>query len=531
MTTTATHHDHPRTPDDFDLLYDSVRDTFARTTAAGGPLFRTDVADDLFAIYLDALDPGERQVATCFTCRTFLRRYGHLVTVDDAGVQHPVMWFGEFDSEHRMGRPEARVALAAAVRRAQITGVHLTPDTVWGVPVAGGWTHITVTPDTALVHRGDRQSAHERAALVGENRGTLGRALAEFPRDLVARAVTMLDADALYRSEKVAGPARFLLALHDARTAATKGRARDNLLWRAAAVAPPGFANPRSAMVGTLLEDLASGMGQDAVARRFAAKMHPLSYQRPTAAPSAGNIAAAEKLIADRGYERSLQRRYARLDEIQTLWRPAVPQQERPTGGVFGHLTPKGATRADAPEVDGGRVTWVKFAAQVLPGARQIEVYLSGRQGFYGMTTAVHDDAPPILQWDRDEARNPFAWYVYSSGSTPSQWGMPDGWALVDAVTTKPSQWGDRPSDHHGKSALFVLSAARDQQNNELALFPETLRSELHAIRSTIEAFSKAGRLEGAEDASANGIIPAASDRIRVTTDTGRVVYLIDRWD
>lgn len=50
-------------------------------------------------------------------------------------------------------------------------------------------------------------------------------------------------------------------------------------------------------MIGTLLDDIASGMSFDSVSRRFAEKMHPLQYQRPQAAPSAGNIAQAEKIV------------------------------------------------------------------------------------------------------------------------------------------------------------------------------------------------------------------------------------------
>jgi len=37
----------------------------------------------------------------------------------------------------------------------------------------------------------------------------------------------------------------------------------------------------------------------------------------------------------------------------------------------------------------------------VLPGAEAIEVYTEHREmPFIALTTAVHDDAPPILKWD-----------------------------------------------------------------------------------------------------------------------------------
>jgi len=82
---------------------------------------------------------------------------------------------------------------------------------------------------------------------------------------------------------------------------------------------------------------------------------------------------------------------------------------------------------------------------------------------------------------------------------------------------------------------IFILAGAKDSQNTSLALFPETLRSELHQVRSTIEAFSRAGKLEGQEKASACGIAlnkgSNGNARFRVRTKTGTVEYRLDRWD
>lgn len=91
-------------------------------------------------------------------------------------------------------------------------------------------------------------------------------------------------------------------------------------------------------MIGTLLKDVATGMDFATVSARFASKMHPLKYQRPQAAPRVGNIADAEKIVAQLGIARSLERRFARIDEIDTLWKyrpvPEVPDRVR----VFSRL-------------------------------------------------------------------------------------------------------------------------------------------------------------------------------------------------
>lgn len=155
---------------------------------------------------------------------------------------------------------------------------------------------------------------------------------------------------------------------------------------------------------------------------------------------------------------------------------------------------------------------------------------------FCALVTAVNPDAPPIIQWDREEARNPFSWYVYNGGSSPAMWNLPNGFVEVTAITLQPSMWGDEERfTHQGKSAIFVLSGARDARKPSAGLFPEILRGELHQIRATLEAYSRSSSISGGEEASANGLrIGENGDQalIRVTSVNGVAMhYRIDRWD
>ena len=149
--------------------------------------------------------------------------------------------------------------------------------------------------------------------------------------------------------------------------------------------------------------------------------------------------------------------------------------------------------------------------------------------------TAVFPDAPPLLQWAREDARNPVSWYLWNGGSAPEQWSLPrTGFVPVTGVTLKPSMWGGG-QEHQGKGVVFLLEGARESRTDAgLALFPSTLRSELHGIRATIEAFSRKGTPEGMESATACGVMAQenAWDHVfRVTTSMGTTLYKIDRWD
>lgn len=529
------HHHGNQDDAEYDAYLGRLKARFHNNTKGGTvPLFTVD-AGDLFSMYLSGFKPGQqRQYHNCSACRHFINRFGSLVTIDEFGRPHSALWA---DEDAPLFYKRAILKMDNAVRDSPITGVFLSSERTWGTPVTGPWRHFSVTPPATMLHRHAVLTAAQTMAEKREDFHNVARALGEFPLNVIDRALTLLRSDALYRAEKVIGPAQFLRDLHVARAAVKNGFARHNILWRAVATAPAGFCHPRSSMIGTLLEDLVAGMDFDEVSRRFKEKMHPLQYQRPQAAPTAGNIAAGEKLIAQMGLQASLHRRFARAEELRAFWTAPKPATPEP-GGIFGHLVPKNAARpAEMSAVNPTPITMEKFCRAVLPQAESLDIWVPGGPlTFIVFTTASDPDAPPLLQWDRPDRRNPFAWYLWNGGAPASQYGLAAGrYHRVTAIVSKPTMWDD-PDDHshQGKGAAFIIEGARETRTSAgLALFPETLRSELHGIRSTIEAFSKAGKLENPEEATACGLLVSGSAGVNVRVLQGSVTmaYHIERWD
>lgn len=513
---------------DYSGLLNGVRNSFAAATSSGERLFLTD-AEDLFDIYLDAL-PAERQEHTCHCCRRFIRTYGGLVSIADNGSLRPVLWASD-------GVPEfyafAFEALSARVKRSRIVSPFLTKDAVWGVSVTGQWPHPSITPNRSYVFGERSLSADQAMAAAKENYRTVITAINEFTPAMLDEALRVLSAGALARSEKFVSPVKWLRALHDR----PKGRNGENILWAAVASAPEGYCHPRAGMVGSLLEDIAAGMSFDAIKVRFDAKMAPLQYQRPQALPTAGNLKAAEALVAKMGLAPSLERRFARVDEVQAAWTPAIPSQKAAAaGGVFGHLQVKNAEEVASLRLPTVTITWDKFARTVLPTAQRLEMLVPSTGRFVALTTAVNSDAPPVLKWDRDDERNPVAWYVYPNGSPARQWGLTAGaWAKVSAITPFPNLWGTKPMPYVADGLILVLEGAEDVRSDAgNALFPECLRDDLHGIRATVEAYSHSAVLSGrgAELASGYDIRRAAADcRLRVFCNGAWSEFQIDRWD
>lgn len=270
-------------------------------------------------------------------------------------------------------------------------------------------------------------------------------------------------------------------------------------------------------------------------------KCTPCNYQRPQAAPSAGNIAQAEKILAQLNAAGALERRFARLDELNLLWKPLCSNAAATkSAGIFAHLLPK-AKSAKPVEIHAAKqtLTWEKFQRTVLPHAQKIELLVTANKASYGaLTTALNFDAPPILQWDNEQRRNPFDYFLYGSGSLPADWNLQAGYVAVSGICLGPEQWQEGFA-HHGKKVFLLLEGARDVSRKDKlgnALFPESLKSDFHPIRATIEAYSKQAKLHGYEQGSACGLLCHASSAtwevdLRVTSDLGMEYYRLDRWD
>lgn len=520
--------DLSREGDGYEHLLESIRKSFNEAVALEEPLFITNT-DDLYDIFLMGLPEEARQHYNCRACRDFVNRYGGLVTIDEFGVKHPIMWLKHIPDFFNTACTNVRLAIAAS----KVTGVFITSEKRLGMPKTGMWHHMAVYIPKSMIHNPRLFTAGQKMAEKKEDFKMLMNACTKYKTETVETAVNLLRTNSLYRSEKILGIAEWFLNLKQ-----HKGHHNfTNIVWKYVATAPAGFCHISSSMIGTLLDDIEAGMDFESVKRRFDEKMNPTKYQRPKAAPTAQNVARAEEIVAKLGIANSLKRRYAHLDELQKMWVPKV-EYNKPPYGVFGSVKTKERVNKPKPIVaDCGVMTWDKFQRTVLPNAKKIELMVNyGPDNYAALVTAVDPEAPPIIKWDTEENRNPFSWYLYSNGSYPTDWNLKRGaYTEVTGVVLQPNLW--QPGyEHQGKGVFFILKGCKDTNNRTSALFPEILRGELREVRATIEAYSKQNPLSGDWEADACGLCLQDNGRswncnLRVTTDVGVSVYKLDRWD
>ena len=509
---------------DYAQLRQAIRHSFGVYRAA--QLFETN-ATGLYEAYIEHL-PLDQQTHRCNTCRSFINHFGGLVCIDETGKTEAVMW----------NAPEvtpdfyktALAKLRQMVRSAKVVRPFITDKPTLGTPKTGEWEHFAVNGAevTAVGHL----TPGQRAASKAHDFSTIKSALEEFTPEVVREALRILRGDHVNRADHFVAPAQWLMDIH---TAHQRGYHRDNVIWRAVASAPDGFCHPRAGVLGQLMSDIAEGKAFEDMRRRFNAMVAPLAYQRPQAAPPAGNIAAAEALVAKLGIAPSFERRYARLDEVVTIWAQKAEAPKPKAGGVFAHLQPKEEYKTLPVAVPDSKMTWEKFQRTILPRARKMQVLIGNMCPLIALTTAAHEDAPPIIKWDRADARNPVAWYCYPGGTQAAQWGLKPGWVDVLAVVPLPPLWGSNPQPHLGEGYVLVLEGAQDSNGNVSAgLFPEIMSADLHEIRATIEAHSKSTTVQGRDSSQkASGYDLRKNTcraHLRVWDDLGNADYQIDRW-
>jgi len=507
----------------FNRWVDGINANIAMFARVKRPLFIAGSVD-LFAVYLRNLPKEARQHHTCNECRRFINTFGRLLIIDDNGEVASAIWH---ESDAPAFYRKAAIAMREAVLDAGVAAPFYSDAAQWGNRRTGTWTHFAVTPPAFYITKHPIKDGFQLAAEKIEDYKNVARALEEFDRKTLDTAVALLERDDLYRSEKVLAPATWLRDLA-ASVQQPRFAAR---LWLAVAKAPAGFCHPRSSMIGSLLEDLKTKSYESARAA-FAAKMHPLRYMRPTAAPSEQTIDRAETLVEKLGIATALARRIAHPSDIPEsvkLWAPRAPKQ---SDGVFASL--RDPSPAATVTAKGVAMTWAKFERDILPRAIGIDAYVPSQGNYTVVCTAVDPDAAPLMRWDDPLVRNPFNWYVWHGGSTATQHCMrPGSYVPVTMITDRPCHWGKATGYGFPPSRLFFLKGAGETRSSGSALFPECIRPELHEVRSVIERYSKTHNLACTFNAAvALPVADGLSLEIRVTTADGvRQTITLDRME
>jgi hypothetical protein len=376
---------------------------------ATGEIFVTVDGDALWNVYLAAFPEGsnpmykERTEHDCTCCKNFIRNVGNIVAVGRDG-KLTTLW----DVPARSPYKEVAEALHAFVLSTPITDVWRTAERKYGAKttkqmLADGkvinWDHFygnvparnfSTTPDKA---RGDFRTTVQ----------VFKRGLTELTESALETVLDLINSKSLYRGEEHLPAIR---AFRDAKARFDSSSDKGSFPWLNVEGAAARFKNT---VIGTLVEDLSSGVDLEKAVRSFEVKVAPTNYKRPTALITESMVKAALKTIRELDLEASLDRRYGKISDItvnNVLW---VNRGVRGNmkSGIESLLTSE-AKRTKAPTKTAGNDIGIDdFLRNILPKSEAVEVLVKNSHinKFVTLTAPVNGDSGGLFKWSND-----FAW-------------------------------------------------------------------------------------------------------------------------
>jgi hypothetical protein len=370
-------------------------------------VYETGSGDALWEAYLAAFPAGtnpifkKRTEHDCSCCKQFIRRAGTITngikTVwDEAAVSAPEPYKQVAKTLRDLVRSMAITNLYLVNKKEASFGTKESHSQAEGGPVIT-WNHFytgeipaKLRSDTADTVRGEYRTTTE----------VFERGLKELTAEAIETVLSLIAANNLYRGDEHK-PA--ILAFSKAQKQYAEAKDKHLYVWHHATGPASRF---RNSVIGTLVTDISDGKDIDAAVRAFETKVAPQNYKRTTAVITPAMIKRAMETINELGLEPALERRFAKIGDINVndvLW---VDNNVKSLmkGGLEAALMKEAKS---SPADQKGEVVGLDEFLALMKDATSLEVFLEGQHlgNMVSLTAPVHADSKQLFKWDND-----FSW-------------------------------------------------------------------------------------------------------------------------
>lgn len=373
-------------------------------------LFRVAIdKDEIWNIYLSSFPDGsktiykERDENDCNTCKSFIRNAGDIVTIEDGKLVS--IW----DVEVADGYQQVANALSTYVKSKEIKSIFLHNENKignkenMGIGADGGMTkfhHFEINLPRKLVSK-------DIGALVGNANGTR----TAFLNSLEGISIETLDValDAIKQGYVYRGN-EYLEIIKAFKTIKLEYEASKNKVlftWLKCDTVHASVAKIKNTAVGTFLENIEKGLDLEECVKKFCATMEGYKVPKSLNIVSAKQIDEAKKTIEEAGLMPSLQRRFAKIEDISinnVLF--ASNKTRKIIDNVFDEIASK-KTKTYKTTESIQEMSIQDFIQNVLPQASEIEIKVEGKHipNFVSLITESNKNSPQLFKWN-----NPFSW-------------------------------------------------------------------------------------------------------------------------
>lgn len=381
--------------------------------------------DAFWEFYLASFPEGSnplyrtRTEHDCSCCRHFIKQYGGIVKVKDGKVD--TLW--NFDA----GNPAYQEVINAMDTFVRSFGVR---DVAWFDTNRIGtdynwertensqikWEHYSLDIPNHLITRrtmGDFQGSYR------VTHDVFRRSLEEVSVDAIESVLELIYTNTLYKGEEWKNQLERFLHLKKQYDKIARPNLKDLFVWEHTPSVGVSIGHIRNHSIGTLLVNVSGGMDLDTAVHKYEVIVAPSNYKRPKAIYTKKMVEDAKKTIQNLGYEDSLGRRFATLDDISVnniLFVDRNAAKRVQGGDPFSELMAS-ATAAPKNYDHVETITADSFVKHVLPLANKVELLLENRHAPNMVSLVAPKDAsaPSMFKWN-----NGFSW-AYSGNMTDSE--------------------------------------------------------------------------------------------------------------
>lgn len=403
----------------FKQFADKVHDQF--NLLATNALFVVDLSNDqLWDTYLESFPAGTNEIFRtnthhdCSCCRNFVKEIGGVVAIIDNKLVS--VWdidYSDLASEYQVvTQAMADLVTSSAIMSPYLRNANygrkvsqiMTPERlVNGETIEWDHFHCIVPKQHTSTNKA------EKLGRLSTQAATFKRSLEELSIDAITTVLELIDSNSLYRGEEhKTSVANFL----DHKRAYDSSPNKQFYIWQ-------NYINSnnfRGSVIGTLVEDLSSGVDLERAVASFESKVAPSNYKRSSALITPTMINQAVLTLRELELENAVERRHATLSDIsvndvlfadhsaQAVMKDSLTdllmEETKPT---FVPKKPKDIAISD-------------FLTSILPKATSVSAFMENKHipQLVNITAPVHSDVNNLFKWD-----NSFAW-SYKGGVTDS---------------------------------------------------------------------------------------------------------------
>jgi hypothetical protein len=428
------------------------------------PLFLTDVSkEDMWETYIEGFPDGtneiykERREHDCNCCKSFIRAYGNLVTIKNN--QLVSIWDVVSDVYPYNVVAEKMSKLVKSVRvkdvfvaEFQNLGTDKNRQGKLDDQIIT-WDHLYYKLPKSLVNKSSK-SIESIQGSARDIKNVFKRSMDELTIDAAETIIDLTGQGSLYRGEEFVEVVTKFIE-YKKQYDNIDEESKDNWCW----LNCKGLGKIRNSAIGTLLIDLSKDLPLDESVKKWEKVMAPSNYKRPNAIYTKKMVADAMDKVKELGYEDSLGRKFATLEDItvnNVLW---VNREAKKviTGNVFDELIeeiPDNSKKFDRVE----EITIDDFVENVLPTATSIELMMENKHQSNLMSLIAPKDkeASSMLKWD-----NNFSW-TYNGDITDSmKERVKKAGGNVNGVLRFSIQWNEKGDDRSDYDAHCIEPSGR----------------------------------------------------------------------